>query len=142
MKVIFLDIDGVLNKLGQTPESRTKEQIHGAIGLEMELVRRFNTVVYNTGARVVISSSWRYWDEGMEHVRAKVIGIIGETPRLRAEKRGEEVKRWLNETDQVIEKYVILDDDSDFLEGQPLIQTETSKGFTEKVAQKVRDALN
>ena len=46
-KVIFLDIDGVLN------------QDNGGAKIEEQFVRRLAHIVEETGAEIVLSSSWR-----------------------------------------------------------------------------------
>jgi len=54
MKAIFLDIDGVLN---------THEELHPDVmsgTLHTDKVDRLNRLMRNTGARLVISSAWRY----------------------------------------------------------------------------------
>lgn len=47
--------------------------------------------------------------------------------------RGEEIKRWLDEHDEV-ENYIILDDDSDMLNEQltHFVQTDTYEGITDR----------
>ena len=56
MKVIFLDFDGVLNAptvpfIGST--------LHRGLRLSPSLIERLNRVVRDTGAKVVLSTSWR-----------------------------------------------------------------------------------
>lgn len=53
MKVLFLDIDGVLNNLKILTEA-------GCSGIDPQCVRELNRIVAVTGCRIVISSSWRY----------------------------------------------------------------------------------
>jgi HAD domain in Swiss Army Knife RNA repair proteins len=52
MKLIFLDIDGVLNGHERYP--------NGYCGTKWECVQRLNWVLFQTGAKLVISSAWRY----------------------------------------------------------------------------------
>jgi len=57
MKVIFLDIDGVLNTwsfIAKLPSSASYQD-----AIDREAVSRLNRLVEATGAKVVISSSWR-----------------------------------------------------------------------------------
>lgn len=53
MKVLFLDIDGVLNDRSRSPLAESSSFDAGA-------VMRLNRVITSTGARLVLSSSWRY----------------------------------------------------------------------------------
>lgn len=52
MKIIFLDIDGVLNGHARHP--------NGYCGIDPACVYRLNRIVAETGAKVVVSSAWRY----------------------------------------------------------------------------------
>ena len=53
MKVIFLDIDGVLNHAGCT------EKIDGCYFVEEPLIMNLVNLMDATGAKVVLSSTWR-----------------------------------------------------------------------------------
>jgi histidinol phosphatase-like enzyme len=53
MKVIFLDIDGVLN-CKHTPNPRNFQFI-----VDPVLLNRFNNLLKLSGAQVVLSSNWR-----------------------------------------------------------------------------------
>jgi hypothetical protein len=53
MKIIFLDIDGVLN-CEKTPNSRKFPYV-----VDKKLLLRVNGLVERTRAKVVLSSSWR-----------------------------------------------------------------------------------
>ncbi len=76
-----------------------------------------NEILAHTGAKVVISSSWRHgWTlERLREILAAA-GFVGEvidiTPRYGAS-RGHEIKEWLVDHDEGHDPYVILDDDSD-----------------------------
>jgi hypothetical protein len=54
MKVIFLDIDGVLNT------TSTTEMFEEYTFVEDEKVQLLKQLVTRTGAKIVLSSSWRY----------------------------------------------------------------------------------
>jgi len=145
---LFLDIDGVLNshayarKLGKG----------GILGIDPDAVKHLQRVVDETGCELVLSSTWRLGPPGtLSDVRGKLVAagmrspcpLIGRTPDLsrppqsgvvwRAVKRGEEVKHWLDAMGYE-GPYVCIDDDSDFLEGQPLVRTTFSEGMTAKHA--------
>src|ERR1700709_1279552 len=67
MKVIFLDIDGVLNST-HTANPRSFPYI-----VDPELVTRLKDVLAKTGAEVVLSSTWRYDPVGV--LAAKHYGV-------------------------------------------------------------------
>ena len=127
MKVIFLDFDGVII----TPESR--ERSTAAFDLLNTIDRRclnlLNQLIEATQAKVVISSSWRYFISCEDIDRflreCDFIGeIIGQTPVSKFTdynkyRRDEEIKKWLAEHEE-IDAYVVLDD-------QPEILTEVDK---------------
>jgi hypothetical protein len=75
MKVIFLDIDGVLNCWATT------ERWRGYIGIDPKLAQRFAELV--TGAKVVLSSTWRCDPDWLKTMHANgVVGFIDRTPLL------------------------------------------------------------
>jgi hypothetical protein len=53
MKVIFLDIDGVLNTC------KTAERWRGLVGIDAVIAGRFARLQEEVGASVVLSSTWR-----------------------------------------------------------------------------------
>ena len=135
MRVLFLDIDGVLNRRG------TKERCNGYLGVDRELSRRFLTWLRGTDVKVVLSSTWRNHPEMWGHLREAGIEWIGVTPDLvrrhvsgvyEATVRGDEIKRWLD--DNQITSYAILDDCSDMLEHQKpyFVQTDENFGIEDK----------
>src|SRR5579864_2263254 len=110
MRVIFLDIDGVLN----TPNTWGKRPFGEA--LERPLVERASQLVKDTDADVVISSTW-----GKIHSIGAIIGwlaakgfeptnrIVDVTPDL--ENRAREIEAWLFKRPNVT-AWVALDDDT------------------------------
>jgi HAD domain in Swiss Army Knife RNA repair proteins len=136
MKVIFLDIDGVLNSC------KTVERWRGLVGIDASLARRFAGLQQSTGAITVLSSTWRLsrtWKSTMR--KNGVVGIIDRTPDLPGRSRGEEIAAWLAAHPEV-EVYAILDDDSDMLPHQPHFKTSFSRGgLTEKIAQQAQHHL-
>lgn len=141
MKVLFLDIDGVVN-------CKTTTQRHrGMIGIDPYLAFMVGKIQLDTDCKVVLSSSWRHWPEGVAEVERQVVKLLDKTPSLPGGLtvadcgRGKEVKAWLDEHPEVT-RYAIIDDDSDFLPDQPLFKTSWSTGITEEIALKVTDYLN
>lgn len=141
MKVLFLDIDGVVN-------CKTTTQRHrGYIGIDPYMAFLVGRIVEATDAKVVLSSSWRYFEDGRAEVERQVVKCIDVTPNLpisggvEACERGNEIQAWLTEHPEV-ERYAILDDDSDFLPDQPLFKTSWETGLTEEIAGRVIQFLN
>lgn len=120
MKLIFLDIDGVLN----TPKTAI---CHGdARPLKPETWKKLDSygismlkrLCHETGANVVLSSAWRMFVDFANFGRCLDIPIIGKTPALFNVFRGDEIKHFLDHQTEDIESYVIFDDDSDTLPSQ------------------------
>ena len=117
MKVIFLDIDGVLNC--ETTQEQTRE---GVRFVEDRFVERLKRIVDETGARVVLSSDWRYDRDYDEYngdyleLKAKLseygIEFYGFTPAIYHENRGHEIDAYLKAHEEV-DRFVILDDRCD-----------------------------
>ena len=133
MRVIFLDIDGVLNTC------KTVERWRGCIGIDAALARRFAKLQDVTGAGVVLTSTWRLsrnWKSTMR--KNGVVGIFDKTPDLPGRKRGEEIEAWITAHSDVA-VYAILDDASDMLPHQPHFKTSFYRGgLTEKIARRVQ----
>lgn len=70
MKIIFLDIDGVLNR-GSTVEKTPA----GFVGIDKELIEKLSKFVKKTKSRVVLTSSWKSMWENNEADQRKVNDI-------------------------------------------------------------------
>lgn len=139
MKVLFLDIDGVCNN----KESAKKYNFRGSVGIDPELAFMVGKIVLDTGCEVVLSSTWRLWEETKQQVFKQVYPFIDITPDLRGTTRGEEIQAWLDKHPEVV-KYAILDDDTDMLDNQlpHFFQTSWETGITKEIADKVTNYLN
>ena len=100
MRVIFTDIDGVLNTHWKTKWSKSAILIYNQICQEYDL-------------KPVITSTWRinhtkeqlqkiFDDQGIE------VEIYDYTPHLDQKDRGLEIKEWLN--NNKVDNYVVIDD--------------------------------
>tara|TARA_R110001583_G_scaffold52147_15_gene162260 strand:+ start:1871 stop:2365 length:495 start_codon:yes stop_codon:yes gene_type:complete len=142
ISVIFLDIDGVLNKQCALPTSNTIKVKGGR--LDSGCLDAFQSLLDTTGAKVVISSTWRSknipYGELLDGSGLQV-DIIGETPLLgRHCFRGNEIWAWVDENVDVLgvssphnfHQYLILDDSSDILYWQKnnFYRTEGDAGLT------------
>lgn len=170
MKIIFLDIDGVLNgynfwnqlgwrliciinnkKLTQWYRDTTEP-----FGIHTPKFKRFAKIVRKTGAKVVISSCWRWrltetpFEEMNKHelkfynlCKKYGISIYDITPRSSNGRRDKEIIEWLASYEYKVEKtkdfykplesvdkFVILDDERYDLEcfaDKELVQTSSVK---------------
>lgn len=148
MKVIFLDVDGVLNsekfyrKRGAPDYRFEDEPPYPLCEFDPEAVELFNKITDQTGAKIVVSSTWRIGrtvDELKELFQS--VGVTGQiidkTRTLRERKeyekivRGTEIRIWLEKFPKVY-RYIIIDDDNDMLpEQQPnFIKTSFWTGIT------------
>ena len=135
MKVLFLDIDGVVNRVG------TRQSFRGFMGIDPFLASMVGKIILDTGAAVVLTSTWRHFQGGREEVDRHVYKTFDVTPIADTGFRGEEVKMWLDDHPEVT-RYAIVDDDSDFYADQPLFKTNWQTGITDEVAQQVTKFLN
>jgi len=115
IKVIFLDIDGVLNN----PKQWGNRFLD--LRFDEECVNQFNRIVEATNAKIVLSTSWRklYKYDILTKV-LKDVGVRGEfigiTPALHSlhSQRGDEINEWIKYYGRKnIDSFVVLDDDSD-----------------------------
>jgi hypothetical protein len=153
MKVIFLDYDGVINRIDPPHYStpvRTSEVDPGVTVMTMaepELVYRLNLLVDRTDCELVLSSSWRHapdWELAMR-LSGIIKPFLGRTGRYSDHHkygiaydelcRGHNIQDWLDEHPEV-ERYAIIDDSSDMLASQlpNFFRTDTRYGLTKEVA--------
>jgi hypothetical protein len=145
MKVLFLDIDGVLNS-----HSFWKRRVELAHSMDDKIdplaVQRLNRLTDETGAKIVVSSTWRLpyvWSNQFDMLATNIknIGItaevIGMTPdHKKSYGRGGEIQAWMTkawEDGLNIESFVIIDDDSDMDHLLPfLVKTTFTDGLQEE----------
>lgn len=138
-KIIFLDIDGVLNR-SLPPEDINKyksdEDEAPRSLLLMECIENLNWIIRETQSQVVLSTDWRQWctipDLQQQFEEAGFCGkIIGKTPIIDGVERGYEIMGWLHSYGEAVQSFVILDDRSDMGPySEQLIQTEWDIGLT------------
>lgn len=147
MKVLFLDIDGVVNSKAFAKRIYEQQGYGGLMGIDPVPARLVKRIIQDTGCKVVLSSTWRLWESSRAEVRRDVCEFIDCTIDMQAGakrgvvERGLEVQEWLSRHPHV-KQYAILDDDADFLPGQWLFKTSFDTGLTEDIAQAVIDHLN
>ena len=143
MKVLFLDIDGVVC-LHKDKDWDNEEEIFDAA-----CCRKLQEIVSATGCKLVLSSSWRLFPESIRSMfrQFKPFGItrenfLGRTP-LRGE-RGDEIMAYLKKRPQ-IETFVAVDDERFYSRAFPqdrLILTKPESGITESVKEACIRKLN
>lgn len=116
MKIIFLDIDGVLNYLG------CKARVKSCLGIEDEKLALLKQLVDTTGAKIVLVSTWKTdWNNGpIEDLnpygqylvtRFNEYGLsIFDKTEDDVEHRGKGIKEWLAKHSD-IESFCIIDDE-------------------------------
>jgi hypothetical protein len=162
MRLLFLDFDGVLNSsdwmrkrpspadfaraMDISPEVYDHDRTRWALrSIDPDAVTVLNDIIALSGARVVVSSTWRHmWAlpklEWMLRERGFGHHLLGATPdgqfvRDRGEERiqrGEEIAAWMRTLDPNVDPRdtVILDDDGDMHELQSrLFQTNHEHGL-------------
>ena len=158
MKVIFLDIDGVLNS-----EKFLKNNPNQAI--DKNSVSILKNIVDKTGAVIIMSSGWRLWfddnmmpEDGYSQCLYDILSefdikLFGRTPDFSTEEirtrktfshvKAKEITAWLNEH-EIVDKYVVIDDlDLKNEEiNSHLIRTNVQVGITEYDEIRVIDMIN
>ncbi len=129
MKIIFLDVDGVLNS--DLWNKNHKKETENGILIDEEKVKLLSKLINLTGAKIVLHSGWRFWfDENLSPIRkeseilAKIfknnnIEIYDFTPDLTTEEirksgkfslsKPKEILLWLSSHSN-ISNWVVIDD--------------------------------
>lgn len=151
-RIIFLDIDGVLNNPGTYAEDQAPWRYDGTellcVPVDPQCMACLNRLIAATGAKVVMSTSWRLFagwqDLGPALNRHGLVGeVVGETPNPVEDpawhdsretsriQRGDEVAEWLRRNPSV-ESFVVLDDDDDIdAVRDRFVQTSGAAGLTD-----------
>jgi hypothetical protein len=163
-KVIFLDIDGVLNT-GRWHCQAKGEELQDEYGYKFDpkAVANLKRIVDETGADIVISSTWKSFGfselEEMWKDRGLPGKLVGLTPNSVSDEmllevdidsielfhiRGAEIKEWLTKHGKRVSNYIIIDDMDNMLpEQQPhFVHTNPEVGITEHDADMTINILN
>lgn len=150
MKVIFLDFDGVLNT-----DRYVKRAGHFGVVIDPERMVFLRRIVDMTGAKIVLSTSWReHWENdaaALNETGREINRIFAEnslyvwdkTPRCSIN-REDEIKAWLDNAEN-IESFVVIDDmflAADFLEGHFVRTSQFRDGLNEEDVQRAICILN
>lgn len=137
-RIIFLDVDGVLNTTAwyeALSEAREKDPKHTPLDehLPDEQLHLLDNIVQETGAEIVVSSSWRAIPSLYGWLKSELkragLSITDATPVTQGN-RGDEINAWLKKNPDV-SSFVILDDDCDMGELiDHLVWTSFDEGLT------------
>ena len=126
MRIIFLDIDGVLNseEWFNSKEYTSNKYIEiNGISCNNEInekfVKNLKDIVEHTGAEIVLCSTWRHISSHhspivyLNHMLNKYgLSILDKTGKTKPSFRPKEIKEWLDNHN--VESFVILDDDYNY----------------------------
>lgn len=114
MKVIFLDIDGVLNC------QKSNSNCGGLIGIDSKKVKVLRQIVEETDAKIVLCSSWKtFWDNNKDDqnelanyldrkLKRENLFILDKTID-KGSNRGEGIANWLQNKN--VESWIVIDDE-------------------------------
>jgi HAD domain in Swiss Army Knife RNA repair proteins len=159
MKIVFLDFDGVLNSRAFFRANKGKgatNELAEAGAIDPKAVARLNRIIADTGAQVVVSSSWRIGRTRFQlseilRVRGFDGFVLGMTPDLTtvsdegvclAKERGDEIRAWLDDhwPDAA---FVVLDDNADMTAVRNrFVQTSFDTGLTDEHVDRCIEILN
>ena len=154
-KILFLDIDGVLNN--DFTKERTPSYYENAgwgmekrryTGIEQEKVDLLLRIIRETGAWVVLSSTWRkadymhsyMWGALGKEVKSR---YIGDTPVLDYSHRGKEIYDHLQI--HPYKNFIILDDDlnvGEYFQNEWIKTEPIREGLTTELVDKAIKLLN
>jgi hypothetical protein len=150
MKIIFLDVDGVLNSNIKSYSEILISEFPYAV-LQVELLELLVDIVKETNAKIVFSTSWVLFDKEFDDLKKELkkrdIKWLGSTPRKMSSTRTNEIVWGIEKFKP--DQYVILDDlNLDFSSYDDLdvqrhfLKTTYEKGLTKDIAQKAIELLN
>ena len=149
--IIFLDVDGVLNSLRwfHSADYHALKENYAASNTDTAVVlwrthfdpaqvAMLKKILDETGARIVLSSTWRLLDVTRAAFAMNRVAIpnlmklwVGNTPRMKG-RRGDDIDQWIRSMD-FKGPFVIIDDDSDMEpHSDKLVQTDPGNGLMKK----------
>lgn len=152
MKVIFLDVDGVLNFAGT--EAKTP---NGCMGIADTCVKKLKQIVDETNAFIVLISTWkREWNMDIEKCLPNGKYLVKKLDRRglhimdktedHIDDRGKGIYEWLkrhpNVTDWVVLDDEVFDDYKDYIPQDNRVITNYILGLTDSDAEQAIEILN
>ena len=164
MKILFLDIDGVVNSMDDLycrtalwRHDKTPSRDEFGQLFDDRCVRWLSWIIKMTDCKIVISSTWRH--SGLEEMKEMWIKrnlpgeVVGVTPNFPSDEtldkyeaknnladRGFEIQEWIDKNNP--ERYCIVDDNDDMLPNQIFVQTKGKIGLDIDSANAIVAKLN
>lgn len=162
MKIVFLDIDGVLNS--SFWNENHQEEIRQGMLIDKEKISILATLIRKTGARIILHSGWRNWFRDnlkpirieseylLNFLKEEGLSIDDVTPDLTTEEiriskkfslvKADEILLWLKQHDDVT-SWVVFDDLDlhDFEVEQHQVKTNSQIGLTYFDIEKAEEIL-
>ena len=158
-KYLFLDFDGVCNRVGDGSYMSYAET--GRYGLSTYCCTQIRRICEETGAKIIISSNWRKFDDDgywiyngvkFNNPIRQIDGILGEfivgiLPKIRHANKYVALIEWFKKNNIEFNdiKWAVLDDDIReelFRCGRHYFQTDPNIGVDEAYADKIINYLN
>lgn len=158
-KIIFLDVDGVLNSetFWEEKAKDNPDSDWDSFSLDPKAINVLNAIIEKTNAKVVISSSWRIGYYEFLITLLKDLGFKGEVIDKTSSNscysclRGNLILDWIKENEDIInvpyyqyKNYLIIDDSTDMLYWQKdnFLITDPMVGLQEDQIDKAVNTLN
>ena len=145
-KIIFLDVDGVLNNGTWAIEMFDRGvRVYRDDILYEPALERLRSLVDATESKIVVSSSWRQIPTAYLHLKEWLekfgMTIADKTPYV-GSCRGDDITAWFNRNPGEY-RYVILDDDDD-MDGHMdhLVQTDFDIGLSDSDCDRAKEILS
>jgi hypothetical protein len=138
MRVLFLDIDGVLNTDDLIEREKNSMCISGTMLLYLK------EIVQKTDAKIVLHSTWKNYPEYVEYTRKRLaehdleIFDIAHQVKLSPSK-AIDIREWLEDR-YGIDNWVVIDDDELYVEN--FIKIDSKTGLTPKAVAEVVEFFN
>lgn len=141
-KILFLDIDGVLNSAKFFSNYKPYQDLPG---MDPNSVSLLVDIIQKTGCKIVLSSNWRYsgihkesdyalWLEETDPSNTVINSTIDVTPVFDIKCRADEIAAWID-SNNYRGTFVIVDDIDDMYElAEYHVRTNIEDGLTRELA--------
>lgn len=150
LKILFLDVDGVLNsadRRANEPGDILYGRLGSLCGIDRTLLGYLKDILREVpDLKIVVSSTWRLFHMNDLKWAFRKEGIdwwnivIGKTPRSNVGYRGKEIQAWIKENVEESFSFAIVDDDADMTPFQTencFFKTHWDTGLTEEIRDKI-----